>query len=78
MNSDLIDETVSGDTDIAVGGLAVSGRFVWRADCTVHYLENAINWYVPCAKYAKPWAALLSVYILYFFLFLQRNFVLYC
>jgi hypothetical protein len=60
--TDMIDETVSGDTDISVGGLTVSDRFISRADCTLPYVEYAVQWYVPCAKCANPWAALLRVY----------------
>jgi len=62
METDLPDETVSGDTDISVGGLTVSDKFISRADCTLPYLQHAVQWYVPCAKRAKPWAALLRVY----------------
>jgi hypothetical protein len=50
MKADTTDVTASGDTDISVGGLTVSDRFMWRADCTLPYLENAVQWYVPCAK----------------------------
>ena len=39
MEADITDETVSGDTDISVGGLTVSDRFISRADCTLPYLE---------------------------------------
>jgi len=38
---DTIEETVSGDKDIAVGRLTVSDRFISRADCTLPYLEYA-------------------------------------
>ena len=41
--ADKIEETVSGDTDIAVGGLTVSDRFILRADCTLPYLEYALK-----------------------------------
>ena len=58
------DETVSGNTDISVGGLTVSERFISRADCTLPYLEGAVQWYVPCAKCAKPWTAFPRVYTL--------------
>ena len=64
MATELTDETVSGDTDISVGGLTVSGRFLSRADCTLPYLQDAVQWYVPCAKCSKPWTALLRVYTL--------------
>jgi hypothetical protein len=64
MEADLIDEIVSGDMDIAVGGLRVSDRFISRADCTLSYSEFPVQWYVPCAKCAKPSAALLRVYTL--------------
>jgi len=64
MEVDLIDEAVSGDTDISVGGLTVSERFISRADWTVSYIENSVQCYVPCAKCANPWTALLSVYTL--------------
>jgi hypothetical protein len=64
ITADIIDETVSGDTDISVGGLTVSDRFISRADCTLPYLENAVQWYVPCAKRAHPCSALLRVYTL--------------
>ena len=43
MEADLIDETVSGDTDISVGGLTVSERFISRADRTVSYLEYTLK-----------------------------------
>jgi len=62
--ADLTDEIVSGDMDIAVGGLKVSDRFILRADCTLPYFEFAVQWYVPCAKCEKPWTALLRVYTL--------------
>ena len=61
MEAELTDETVSGYTDTAVGGLKVINRFISRADCTLPYSEFAVQWYVPCAKCAKPWTALLSV-----------------
>jgi len=61
MEADLTDEIVSGDTNIAVGGLKVSDRFISRADCTLPYSEFAVQWYVPCAKCEKPWTALLRV-----------------
>jgi hypothetical protein len=64
MEADLTGETVSGDTDISVGGLTVSDRFISRADWTVSYSENAVQWYVPCAKFANPWTALRRVYTL--------------
>jgi len=62
MGTDLIDETVSGDTDISIGALTVRDKFMSRADCTLSYLQDAVQWYVPCPKYAKPWTALLRVY----------------
>ena len=43
IEADLIDETVSGDTDISVGGLTVSERFISRADRTVSYLEYTLK-----------------------------------
>jgi hypothetical protein len=52
ITADIIDERVSGDTDISVGGLTVSDSFISRADCTLPYLENAVQWYVPWAKCA--------------------------
>ena len=52
--ADIIYVTVSGDTDIAVGGLTVSYRFISRADCTLPYLEYELKWYVPYAKCANP------------------------
>jgi len=55
---------VSGDTDISVGGLTVSDRFISRADSTLPYLEYAVQRYVPCGKCANPWTALLRVYTL--------------
>jgi len=55
---------VSGDTDISVGGLTVSDRFISRADCTLPYLEYAVQRYVPCAKCANTWTPLLRVYTL--------------
>jgi hypothetical protein len=61
MEADLTDETVSGDMDIAVGGLTVSDRFISRADCTLPYFEFAVQWYVPCAKCENTWTALLRV-----------------
>jgi hypothetical protein len=61
MEAELTDETVSGDTDTAVGGLKVINTFISRADCTLSYSEFAVQWYVPCAKCAKPWTAFLSV-----------------
>jgi len=64
METELTDETVSGDTDISVGCLTVSDRFISRADCTLIYLEEAVQWYVPCAKCSNPWTALLRVYTL--------------
>jgi hypothetical protein len=64
MEDDVTGETVSGDTDISVGGLTVSDRFISRADWTVSYFENAVHWYVPCAKCANPWTVLLRVYTL--------------
>ena len=64
MEDDLFDETVSGNTDISVGGLKVSERFKSRADWTVSYFENSVQFYVPCAKCANPWTALLRVYTL--------------
>ena len=64
MEADLTDETVSGDTDISVGGLTVSDRFISRADCTLPYLEYAVQRYVPCAKCAKQWTALLRLFTL--------------
>ena len=64
MEAHLTDETMSGDTDISVGGLTVSDRFISRADSTLPYLEYAVQWYVPCAKCANPWTALLRVYTL--------------
>ena len=62
MRTDLIDETVSGDTDISIGGLTVRDKFISRAECTLSYLQDAVQWYVPCPKCAKPWTALLRVY----------------
>jgi hypothetical protein len=64
IKADLIDETVSADTDISVGGLTVSDRFISRAECTLPYLENAVQWYVSWAKFADPWTALLKVHTL--------------
>ena len=43
MEADLTDETMSGDTDISVGGLTVSDRFISRADCTPPYSEYAVR-----------------------------------
>ena len=60
--ADTIYETVSGDTDIEVGGSTVSDRFISRADCTLPYLVDAVQWYVPCAKCAILCTALLRVY----------------
>jgi hypothetical protein len=51
---------MSGGTDIAVTVLAINDRFISRADCTLPYLEYALKWYVPCAKCANPWTALLK------------------
>jgi len=64
MKADVTYKTVSGDTDISVGGLTVSDRFISRADCTLPYLQYAVQRYVPCAKTANPWTALLRVYTL--------------
>ena len=64
IQTDLTDETVSGDTDISVGGLTVSGRFISRADCTLPYLQDAVQWYVPCAKCSDPWTVLVRLYTL--------------
>jgi len=64
MEDDLIDETVSEDTDISVGGLTVSERFISRADWTVSYFENSVQFYVPYAKCANLWTTLLRVYTL--------------
>ena len=64
MKYDITYKTVSGDTDISVGGLTVSDRFISRADCTLPYLQYAVQRYVPCAKTANPWTALLRVYTL--------------
>jgi hypothetical protein len=44
MERDLTDETVSGDTGIAVGDLTVGERFISRAECTLPYFENAVQW----------------------------------
>ena len=62
MGTDLIDETVSGNTDISVGGLTESDRFIFRSECTLPYLQDTVQWFVPCAKCANPWTALLRVY----------------
>jgi len=61
---DITVETMSADTDIAVGGLTVSDKFIPRADCILPYLEYALKWYVPCTNCANPWTALLRVYTL--------------
>jgi len=55
---------VSGYTDISVGGLTVNDRFISRTACTLPYLEYAVQRYVPCAKCANPWTALLRLYTL--------------
>ena len=62
--ADTTDETVSGDTDISIGGLTVSERFISRADCTLPYLEGAVQWYVLCAKCVKQWTTFPRVYTL--------------
>jgi hypothetical protein len=64
MKANLIDETAHGDTDISVGGLTISDRFISRTDFTVPYAENVIKWYVPCAKYVSPCTNILKVYTL--------------
>jgi hypothetical protein len=60
----LINEIVSGDTDISIGGLAANDDFASRADFTVPYGKNVIKWYFPCAKHAHPWTAMTRVYTL--------------
>jgi hypothetical protein len=64
MEVEFSQETVSGGTDISVGGLTISDRFISRIDCILPYLVDAVQWYVPCAKCANPWTALLRVYTL--------------
>jgi len=64
MEAEFAYETLSGDKKISVGGLTVSDRFISRADCTLPYLEYAVQRYVPCAKCADQWTALLRVYTL--------------
>jgi hypothetical protein len=44
MEAYLINERVSKDTDIAVGGLKVSDIFISRAYCTLTYFEFAVQW----------------------------------
>jgi hypothetical protein len=64
MKTNLIEETAFGETDLSVGGLTISDKFISSADFTVPYVENVIKWYVPCAKHSHPWTAILRVFTL--------------
>jgi hypothetical protein len=49
----VIGRVTSGRSDIGIGGLVVRNVAQDSADFTFPYLEQNINWYVPCAK-ASP------------------------
>jgi hypothetical protein len=60
----LIEETAFGETDVSVGGLLMRDNYKLSADFTVAYWENAVKWYVPCAKNAPRCGAIYKVYSL--------------
>jgi hypothetical protein len=55
----VIGRVTSGRSDIGIGGIVVSNMAQDSADVTFSYLEQNINWYVPCAK-ASPHTATIT------------------
>lgn len=47
---ELITKVISGESDIAVGGLPLDGRLANFLEPTIPYFQTSLSWYVPCAK----------------------------
>jgi glutamate receptor delta-2 subunit len=49
-------------SDVAFGGMIISGPSKGQFDVTIPYLEESIAWYVPCAKTIPRWVAIMRVF----------------